>query len=89
MTILDFFKRKPRAKTKVELFSSELSCVRCLATDCYFNNIYRGECECDLKIVDINMNGKCRNFKERREAAGFFEQADNSAEQEKENEKRD
>lgn len=69
-----FGKKKVAAPVtvEVEMFSSEVSKVRCFENDCYFNRSIYGEACCDLKSVEIFKGGKCGNFKPRPEAAAFF-----------------
>lgn len=80
MKLFSWFKQKKdeklpgSKKVEIALFSTEVSKVRCFATDCYFNRSYTGEIACDLKQVDIDKTGRCMNFAERDKTAKFLEQ---------------
>lgn len=77
MNLFAWMKRKkPEQKITVQAtaFSTDISTVKCFATNCFFNRSYSGECSCDLKEIDIDNTGRCFNFCDRAKTAEFIKQ---------------
>lgn len=82
--IKNFFRKRTTAKTKkktetaisvqAKLFSTDISEIKCFATQCFFNRSYTGECSCDLKVIDIDATGRCFSFCDRAKAAAFIKE---------------
>lgn len=56
-----------RADWKITLsakavMEDDISKIRCLACNCYFNQVYKGTFSCDLKQIQIDDTGRCQDF---------------------------
>lgn len=75
MKFSDLFKKKNPQPKQSEPAAGNT--VFCTATDCYFNNSFKGVLECELRTVEITADGACRHFTHRKDAAAFFNRKDN------------
>ena len=79
MNLFAWIRDRRRAEKKITLsakviLEDDISKIRCLADKCYFNQAYKGAFSCDLKEIQIDDTGCCRDFCDRRSAAKAIQQ---------------